>query len=316
MFVSSEGTEGGRLNQDSSYKTRLQWQSIVAVCANASFVEYLTRKQKSTTAGMRRVFEIEFQKDPRGDSAPGMISAREASQTFAMLEHNYGVIGMEYAAILGREHHAIGKLVDATMDRFNTRVKAAGDEQFWVGLCSVLIAGATLARRLGVDLDVERMEEFLVEAFLKNRLVRTVEGTEAGTKEHTQAAITGFLNHYVGNGNCIVTDKLFTTRHTLINPAIPPNAGHPIYVQIARDQRCIVISRTALRQWLDENDIRSRQVYAGLAEFFDAKETQLTLGAGTKFAQTQEKCFAMVVKDNDSPLYPVLTTAGEPKSSA
>jgi hypothetical protein len=302
--VMSEGTEGGRLNADATYKQRLQWQSILMVCANASFVEYLTRKQKSTTAGMRRVFEIEFQKDNRGDDAPGMISAREASQAFAMLEHNYGVIGMEYAKLLATEHRNIQKLVNSTMDRFSIRVEAAVDEQFWVGLCSVLIVGASLARRLGVELDDQAMEEFLVKAFLENRRIRTTEGTEAGTYEHTEHAITGCLNHYRGSGNFIMTDKLYKV-NTTIAPLCKPNAGHPIYVQVAKDQHCIVISRSALRQWLDDNDIRARQVYAGLIKHFGAKEVRLTLGAGTEFAQTQEKCFAMIVK-RDSPLYDIL----------
>jgi hypothetical protein len=316
MFIASEGAEGGRLNQDSSYKQRLHWQSILAVCANASFVEYLTRKQKSTTAGMRRVFEIEFHKDARGDAGPGMIDALEASKTFAMLEHNYGVIGMEYAALLGREHKKINELVTDTIKRFSARVQAVGDEQFWVGLCGVLIAGATLARRLGVQFDVERMEGFLADKFKYNRRIRATEGTEAGSYDHTEAALTGFLNHFIGNGNLIATEKLFTNPNRLMNPIIHPNAGHPIYIHISRDQQCIVISRSALRNWLDDNDIRARQVYAGLMEFFGAKEVKLTLGAGTKHAQTQEKCFTMTVKNDDSPLYPFLTTAGQPKFSA
>ena len=65
MFVATQGAEGGRLNTDATMKERLEWQTLLVACSNASFIEYLTNKQKSTTAGMRRVFEIEFNKKDR-----------------------------------------------------------------------------------------------------------------------------------------------------------------------------------------------------------------------------------------------------------
>ena len=40
MFVATGGAEGGRLNPDSSYKERKEWQTLLVACTNASFVEY------------------------------------------------------------------------------------------------------------------------------------------------------------------------------------------------------------------------------------------------------------------------------------
>lgn len=309
MFVASEGAEGGRLNPDASYKIRLQWQTILVACANASFVEYLTRKQKSTTAGMRRVFEIEFNKLPY---EPGMINQLEASKTFAQLEHNYGVIGAEYAAFLGRRHAQISELVQKVIDRFTAKVNGSGDESFWTGLCGVLIAGAMLSRQFGAEIGIQRMEDFLVKAFLRNRQIRAMEGTEAGTYEHTEQAITGFLNHWFGSGNFVVTARMFKDRHTPVQEITPPNAGCPIYIQICRDDRIIMVSRRALRKYLEDNDIRTRQVFDGLSKYFHAREAKLHMGAGTAWAQAQEYCFLLTVKDDNSALYGILTSKGEP----
>src|SRR4029434_6662274 len=38
MFVATEGAEGGRLDRDSSYKDRLDWQTLLVACSNVSFV--------------------------------------------------------------------------------------------------------------------------------------------------------------------------------------------------------------------------------------------------------------------------------------
>ena len=71
--------------------------------------------------------------------------------------------------------------------------------------------------------------------------------------------------------------------------------GKPIYVQIVRDERKIVFSKRAIREFLQENAIQPRQVFNGLVKFLYAKEIRLTLGAGTVWAQTQEACFEIFV---------------------
>jgi hypothetical protein len=160
-------------------------------------------------------------------------------------------------------------------------------------MASVLLAGAALARRLGANLDLLAMERFLVRAFEHNRHVRSAEGTEGGTLDNTSQALTGFINAYI-KSHTLYVDKMFVHRNTPIHAFAHPDSGRPIYLQIARDEQSIVISKRAMRAYLEENDIRPRQVFNGLLKFFRAKECKLTLGAGTVFAQTQETCFEIL----------------------
>lgn len=311
LFVITEGMEGGRLNPDASYKDRLEWQSFVVLCSNTSFVDYLMRTYKSTTAGVRRVFEFEFNKDP---AEAGMINPIEASQAFAELEYNYGCMGAEYVPMLARDHKEIAKLVNNITEGFRQTVEGTSDESYWWGLCGILLAGAVLAGRLDVDLDVEEMKVFLIKAFLRNRRIRTEGGTEGGTQVNTEQAVTAFLNHYLGNGNAIYTTKLFEHRTLAMNVLASPNIGRPVYIHVARDQRTILVSKRAFKKFLDDNDIRSRQVLDGMAKYFKAKERKHTLGAGTANSQAQELCVEFVVPVGPGVFDGVISAHGQPET--
>jgi Domain of unknown function (DUF927) len=293
LFIAAEGAEGGRLNPDASYKQRMEWQTLLVVCANASFVEYLLRKQKSTTAGIRRVFEIEFNKMK---DEPGMINPVTANTIFGELVHNYGVVGSEYAKILATEHPQIGELVIRTVDEFRKEVKGEADEVYWWGMCGVLLVGAQMANRLGADIDLINLREFLIVSFKKNRELRATEGTEGGSYDNTERALTGFLNRYVGGGNALFVDHVTNRKDVKVD--LQPLQGREVFIQIATNERILVLSKRALKKYLYDEEIQSRQVFLGLAKFFEARETKRTLGAGTPHAQTQEHCFEIAVPEN------------------
>jgi hypothetical protein len=293
MFVATEGAEGGRLNTDASMKARLEWQTLLTACSNASFVEFLAKKQKSTTAGMRRVLEFEFNKLA---GEPGMVDATDASKIFSQLEHNYGMVGVEYARILATEHRTIDVMVSNTIKKFAASVEGTGDESFWWGLCGVLLAGAQLARRLGAEMDIPAMERFLHSVFIANRKTRGNEGTESGKLPHVEQALVNFLNDSIGN--VIFTDKLFEHKTKTVHVLNNPLPGRPLHINFVPGEGVVVISKKAIREYLQKHEIKTRQVFAGLETFFKAKENKMTLAAGTAHAQGQEVCLVLPIPRN------------------
>ena len=134
MFVATQGTEGGRLNTDASMKERLEWQTLLVACSNASFVEYLIKKQKSTTAGMRRVFEFEYDKK---DDEPGMINAVDASR----ISRRSSTITVGSApstpGCWPRSTKTIAAMVGEIIKDFREEVNGTVDENYWWGICGV-----------------------------------------------------------------------------------------------------------------------------------------------------------------------------------
>jgi Domain of unknown function (DUF927) len=292
MFVATEGTEGGRLNPDATYKERKDWQTMLVACSNASFVEYLLKKQKSTTAGLRRVLEFTFNKNPDNR---GMVNALDANRTFAELEHNFGVVGFEYAKILATEHAEIAELVKRISDQFTEKVQGESDETFWIGLCGTLLAGAELACRLGAEIDVVRMEQFLLHVLLRNREIRRTEGTEGGSVANTEMGLSGFLNKYVGEGQILYVDAMYRHRSVTVTPIHYPTANRQIMIQISVNERKIVLSKRAFREYLQEQGIHTRQVLDGLVKYYHAKDIKIAIGGGTSVAQAQEHCIEMPI---------------------
>ena len=312
MFVATEGAEGGRLNIDASYKNRLEWQTLLAACSNASFVEHLIKKQKSTTAGMRRVFEIEFKYEPNKKD-PGIINAHEAGKIFGALEHNFGRIGAEYARILATEHKEIELMLDEITKDFMQEVNGTGDENFWWGICGCLLTGAALARRLGAEMDVEAMRAFLVDAYHSNRKIRGTEGTEGGSAANTEQSLAAFLNHYVGGGYVVCTDKLFVHKNVQIKMLALPGerAPHPCSgrARPAPDHRQQARDAGVLRKARDPGEGGVRR----LGRTFQRPGDKTHPGRGDSECAGAGAVFEIHVHDDQKVLYDILTAHGDPE---
>ena len=300
IFEHTEGVEGGRLDTNVVQRVRGEWQTLMVVCSNASFCDYVVRKQPSTTAGLRRVLEFEVIKDP---NETGKINEFDAIKVYAELEHNYGMVGYGYAQILATEHMQIEAMVGETVKRFKAKVHGTAEETYWWGLSGLLVAGANMALRMGVEIDPARIENFLANVFYENRTLRDSEGTEGGSKAHTWNALLHFIK-FASIRNVIITDVFAGyggKREVRVrNEQQLRQLGRgPLFYHVATEEQKIRISKKEFRKYLEDQKIKPRQVITGLEKHFGAKVDQYkaTLGGGTHWAIGQEDIIELPIPE-------------------
>jgi hypothetical protein len=139
---------------------------------------------------------------------------------------------------------------------------------------------------------------------------------EEETRPHIERSLVRFLNHHIGSGHFVYTDRTWTgSPDCIIQVLVNPLTGRPVYVHVARDERKILISRQAFYDFLRKERIQSGQMMEGLAKFFGAKEVQLGLGAGTSHVRAQEAVIEILVSPGLQLLENILHAHGAPKAS-
>jgi Domain of unknown function (DUF927) len=317
FFSGSEGTGPSRLTSNIEQRARSDWQTMMVICSNISFVDHIVGEQRTTTAGIYRVFEYYVGTSLPG--APGQIDAMDASRLTQALEDNYGVIGMQYAEVLASDPKTADEYTLSICRLFSARVKATKEERFWVALCGTLIAGAGYANRFGAEIDIDALTLFLAATYEKNRQRMTEEGVEGGTKINTEEALTGFLKDHVENTLYTDTFPVGKGRPKPVTEIFgpDPHRPRPIHVQWVMDDRKLRISRPAFFAYLQEKNTSAIQIMNGLKDFFGATVAYAVLGAGTVHRGGQEHVISIPIRAK-SPLEAQLMvhqkkgTSGEP----
>jgi hypothetical protein len=298
VFSGSEGIGPGRLTANIEQRARTDWQTLLIIASNLSFVDHIVSEQKTTSAGIYRVFEYHIPSVL--PNAPGQIDAMDASRITQELESNYGLIGLEYARMLGTNPYDVDYFTRAECRLFSERVKAKKEERFWVALCGTLIAGSMYANSFGAQIDIEALTKFLAHTYELNRERLTDEATEGGTRINTEEALTGFLKASVENTLYTNTVPSGAGRPKQVDPIVGPDPRYPkpIYVQWVVDDKQLRISRPRFAKFMREQNISSSQIINGLRDFFGAKHAYTGLGAGTVYHSGQEHVLIIPVKPN------------------
>lgn len=297
FFTGTEGVGPSRLTSNIELRDRGDWQTMLVICANLSFVDYIVQNQPTTDAGVYRVFEYETKEaDPNG---PGRLSAMDASRITQELEHNYGVMGMKYATVLGRTPNDIDEYTRAITAEFGKMVGEQQPERFWTATCGTLIAGAELANSLGATLDVEALRAFLLKQYQLNRERRVSEATTGGSIMNTEEALTNYLRAHT-------TDAIYTDTFPqgkgkpaavslVYAPPLDRNRG--IKVQWAIKDRLLRISRGSFTDYLNAKSVPPAAIYRGLKEHFGMTVKYSTLAAATPYRAGQEHILTIPVPE-------------------
>ena len=300
-FSATEGVIGSRLNANITFQDRGDWQTLMVICSNLCFIDHVVSQQRTTTAGIYRVFEF---KVPVPDStAVGRLGTIDVSMLTQETEHNYGVIGLLYARLLATDPVGCCKLVYDIVKDMDNNLQFTAQERFWSALCGAVLAGATLANRLGTCFDVPAMQAFMEDTIreLRHRVVD--EATAGGSANNVEEVVVGFLKQFVGH--TVWTDRLSKAFSSgrggrpgpiQVKFGPPPDRRVPIHIQWAVDDNKLIFSRAKFYDYMVERKILSpRQIMEGLKVEHGATVTKSTLCAGTQYRVLQERVIVIPV---------------------
>lgn len=305
LFELTNGVEGSRLNSQIQLNCRGTWQNMSVICANMSFASFVAGKQKNTTAGVYRVFEVDAFRP--ASNAPGRIAGLTPGRMLQELDQNHGMMGLKYARLLADDPAAIDKFVFDTTEEFSGIMgyMPGSEERYWSALCGTVLSGAILANSIGCKFDIDLIRACLLSKLQDMRKAVAFEGHNGGTANDTEIQMTAFFKD--------VYDRMVWTS---IVPALQ-RAGRPAPVEVlwplsqngyhregpvvqwGVNNRMLLVSRKALTEWCDTNKIPRRQIVGALEKHFGAKFDERTgLCKGTGWRCGREHLIILDVPPN------------------
>jgi hypothetical protein len=285
-FRMSGGKEKTRMGPDTALRTSGLWQTLLMSASNQSVLDYIARANKTTTAGIFRVFEYEM------GPVASALSMNSAQQQVAKLNNHFGQAGLVYAKFLGENYETIQSDVSRAYDQLEKKFDIKKEERFWVGSIAALFMGATYANRLKLtDIDLHALLQFLM---------RTLERMRGEIKQKPvnmgdQSAVSNVLQQFFQekqHKHLLKTDRMHTQRGKpaagSITTISPTDRLDGVQIHLATESKLMRIAATPFRDWAHEKGYSPHTMISAMKREFNIKEAQGRLGSGTAFVSMLE----------------------------
>ncbi len=283
LFSLNEGREKGRMKADTTQRPQKEWQTLLVTGSNKSIYDHMVSKGHTTSAGLVRVLEVHI---PKRAIVGGAHHAAVDQLVRTGLNHNCGLVGLEYGRLLAARSPELPQMMLKTITEFTDATGGDRDEErVWTAVAACCFLGATLANGAGLaKFRLSELREYLVDLLLQSRDRVTEEALEGESDVNIDETLTAFFReHTLGT---IVTDTCITGRHNTKQPvtvlrALPVVGARPLTVQFVKNKLMVRISRRRFREWLDHNDQRNYSaVIEGLKRMYGMAVYHGHLGAG------------------------------------
>jgi hypothetical protein len=285
-FRMSGGKEKTRMGPDTALRTSGLWQTLLMSASNQSVLDYIARANKTTTAGLFRVFEYEM------GPVASTLSMNSAQQAVARLNNHFGQAGLVYSKFLGENYEQIQRDVERAYDQLEKKFNIKKEERFWVGSVTALFMGATYANRLGLtDIALQPLMQFLI---------RTLERMRGEIKQKPvnmgdQSAVSNVLQQFLQEKqqkHLLRTDRIHTQRGKpaagSVKTLSPTDRLDGVQIHIGTESKLMRIAATPFRDWAHEKGYSPSTMVSAMRREFNIKEMQGRLGSGTAFVSMLE----------------------------
>lgn len=270
LYAVSQGRARNRMKSQSN-EERLntsKWSLLCVCTSNASFYDKLASLKSTPDGELMRLIEFQI-------PVNSVMNKVEADEIFSQLDNNYGHAGRIYLQWLVSNLEEAIDMVKQVQTVIDKKVKFSGRERFWSGVAACNIAGAMIAKKLGlIDIDIKRVFEWMVIEFSKMR-------HEIKAPPTNQASTIGeFLNEF--RGSILVINDAADKRSGMAQlPIVEPKFD--LLARIEPDTKKLFISAKHLRQFCTKNQITLKDVLNTLAaEGIYEKTVKKRMAKGTK----------------------------------
>ena len=274
-YSASQGRGKNRMQQHSNAEriNATKWATIVLCSSNASFYDKLATLKSTPDGEFMRLLEYKIE-------LTGNLTKEEADETFNRLYDNYGHAGVEYAKYLVSDLESAIDLIMQVQQRLDKAVGLTNRERFWSAIVACNIAGALIAKDLGIiDFDIKRVFDWIVKELKVMR-------TEVKAPSATQSSVIGeFMNSH--RAAVLVINGVADKRSGMEQLPIVEPKFNDLFVRIEPDNKHIYINAKQFRKYCSENQITLKDVLGSLqADKAYLGQVKKRLGKGTKIASS------------------------------
>lgn len=263
------------------------WSCLPVMSANDSILSALSQHSADASAQMSRVLEV---KATDINNYYTKEELRENELLLRQITQNYGLAGDVYIRYITSHKYEVIKLLSKVEDLVREKANLSSNYRFWTYMITRLIAGATIAKKLGlIDYDVEALLDFLLGLIGKSLEVVNDYVVDRKT------LLSSFLSSQIGN-RLVVTSEKRPADLGDDNPELgelndngyvvqKPPFGREITVRIELDTLSCYVSEDAIKDWCKERKMSVRDFWKAVGDNDAIKTTRATkdTGYGTVF---------------------------------
>jgi hypothetical protein len=221
--------------------------------SNASFYDKLASLKATPDGEFMRLLEYRI-------DLTGNLSKEEADTIFNRLYDNYGHAGIEYAQHLVADLETCLDTVMQVQQRLDKEIGLTNRERFWSAIIACNIAGALIAKDLGIiKFDIKRVYKWIVDEVkvMRNEIT-------APAASLTASAINEFLNEH--RAAILVINNEADARSGMEQlPMVEPKFNN-LYIRMEPDTKKMFVNAKQLRAYCSEQQITLKETLKALGE--------------------------------------------------
>jgi len=288
VYSISQGRGKNRMMQHSNEErlNATKWATIALCSSNASFYDKLASLKSTPDGEFMRLIEYRIE-------MTDILSKEEADTIFTPLYSHYGHAGVQYAEYLVGNLEDALSLVVQVQQKIDKAVGFTSRERFWSGAVACNIAGALLAKDLGIiDFDVKRVYDWIVKE------LKTMRNEIKAPAQNQTSVIGEFMNEH--RRSTLVINGEVDGRTGLENiPLLEPLYGD-LLIRIEPDTKTLFINAKHLRAYCSKQQITLKETLKGLeADNIYKGQIKKRLSKGTKIQSPAVDTYVFDMNNND-----------------